>query len=808
MAVFTIAIFSSASLLFVVQPMVGKLLLPKLGGAPAVWNTCMMFFQATLLAGYLSAHLLTRYVKIHWQIGLFVGGLCLAFTTLPLSIDPRSVESLVNGAAPNSWLMGVLIRRVAPVFFMLSITSPLLQHWFGTLGHPRGHDPYFLYSASNIGSILSLLLFPFFLEVSWGVAELTQGWTWGFGLFIGLAATCGALSLRNLNSSQSRRSSLVPSDVSVPSAIVAPITWTRRTYWVVLSLIPSSLMLGVTTYISTDVSSVPLIWIIPLTIYLFTFVFAFARKQWFTSYWMGRIAALLIVTITVTVITGGNDPPCVIVPLHLLMFSAVAMFCHQRLANDRPESSRLTEFYLCMSIGGVLGGLCNAIVAPTLFSTIFEYPLMMFIATLFRETRADDKTQERSPYAADSGDFFVAERREPSGAVRENLEEPDGSRRSASKVSGNERSSFGLIGFGCAIFAMVLGLLYLVDHLVPADWIESIAKSVSLPKVQVETLLCFGPPACWLFSQLERKISFSVGLGAMLLVSVWNRSTDDRVLHQDRNFYGTLATNRDSLGEQVILRMVHGNTVHGCQWQDESKRNVPLTYYGVHSGVSQLIHARQSLSHQPLRIGAVGLGAGSLAAWCRPGDTIVYYEINPLVVEHAEKYFNYLSDARTRGVKVEIRTGDARLLLESEVHSVNSRPYDLLLVDAFSSDSIPVHLITREACAVYRESLKTDGVISFHISNRFLDLEPVLAALARQGNWLGYRYDFKDVSGNKGIDEKTGETASSWVMMTRETVHLGSMIDDAKLRPLQGNIQHRIWTDDYSNLLSVLVNRL
>jgi hypothetical protein len=763
MVVFTVAIFTSASLLFVVQPMVGKLLLPKLGGAPAVWNTCMLFFQATLLAGYLTAHLVTRHVGLGWQVVLFLVGLCLAFTTLPLSIAPDSISSLVQGADPNSWLIGVLIQRVAPVFFMLSITSPLLQHWFGNIGHPRGNDPYFLYSASNIGSILSLLLFPFVLEVSWGVGELAQGWKWGFGLFIGIAAIGGVLSLQRSKSFLSASSNSYPTGADPATKKVACIAWTRRAYWIVLSLIPSSLMLGVTTYISTDVSSVPLIWIVPLTIYLLTFVFAFARKQWFTSYWLGRVAALLIVTITVTVITGGNDPPYVIVPLHLLMFSAVAMLCHQRLASDRPDSTRLTEFYLCMSIGGVMGGLCNAILAPTLFTTIFEYPLMMFVASLFRETRSEDGARERSP--------------------------------------------LGLIMFGGTVFALVLGLSYAVNHLLSDLWLESLARVCSLSKSQIETLLCFGPPACWLLSQIERKNSFSIGLAAMLLVSVWNRSTDDRVLHQDRNFYGTLASNRDTLGSHTVLKMVHGNTVHGCQWQDESKRNVPLTYYGSNSGISQLIHACQSIKERPLRIGAIGLGAGSLAAWCRPGDIIVYYEINPLVVDHAEKYFHYLKDARANGVQVDVRIGDARLLLESEVQDADSKPYDLLIVDAFSSDSIPVHLITQEACSVYRQSLTTDGVMSFHISNRFLDLEPVLAALARQASWLGFRYDFRDNFGNKGIDEQSGETASSWGVLARQTANLGAMADDKKLRPLKEGSDHRIWTDDYSNLLSVLDSR-
>jgi hypothetical protein len=753
MVVFTASIFTSATLLFVVQPMVGKLLLPKLGGAPAVWNTCMLFFQATLLAGYFCAHLLTRYLPLRAQIAMYVMGLILAWTRLPLSVDPRSVQALLDGADPNGWLLSVLVMRVAPVFFMLSITSPLLQNWFSKSGHPNAHDPYFLYSASNIGSILSLVLYPFVMELTWGVREQTQNWTWGFMGFIGLAALCGVVA--SIGAGRGLRS-VASTTAATPSS---SISWKRRGYWVLLSAIPSSLMLGVTTYVSTDVSSVPLIWIIPLTLYLLTFVFAFGRKQWISAYWMGRIASLLILVIAVTVVTGANDPPGVIIPMHLLTFGAVAMFCHQRLAADRPDSSHLTEFYLWMSIGGVVGGLCNALLAPVLLTTIFEYPLAMLLASMVRETRAEDEVK---PYSKKK-----------------------------------------LAAIGVTLFAMVLGFDYCVTNYLAESTLTAISRVVPLAAGQVKTLLCFGIPACLVLSQLERRAAFSVGLGAILFFSVWKKSTDDNVLERGRNFYGTIATARETLKGGEVVRMFHGNTVHGWQWTDEARRGIPLTYYGEHSGVGQLIQMRQAASAKPLRIGAVGLGAGSMAAWLRPIDTMIYYEINPQVVDHAEKHFSYLSDARQRGATASVRIGDARLVLEDEMRKADEPKYDLLIVDAFSSDAIPVHLITDEACAIYRSMVTENGVVAFHITNRFLNLEPVLAKLAEESNWSGYRCDFRDLANGEAFDEKTGETVSSWVFLTEKTESLGRLASDSHLQKLQGKPDQRIWTDDYSNLLSV-----
>ncbi len=759
MVLFTVSIFTSATLLFVVQPMVGKLLLPKLGGAPAVWNTCMLFFQATLLAGYFCAHLMTKYLPLRSQVLLFVAGLVLALTRLPLSVDPRSIDALLRGADPNFWLLGVLVSRVAPVFFMLSITSPLLQKWFARTGHPRGDDPYFLYSASNIGSILSLVLYPFLFEVSWGVSAQATGWMWGFGAFISLATLCGFVSCVGAARPRNRASETLAATATPSTVNAQPVTWARRGYWVILSLIPSSLMLGVTTYISTDVSSVPLIWIIPLTIYLLTFVLAFGQRQWITPYRLGRIAALLILAITFTMVTGANDPPGLIIPLHLLMFGAVALFCHQRLAADRPDPSHLTEFYLWMSIGGVLGGLCNALLAPVLFATIFEYPLAMLVALLVRETRPADEA--------------------------------------------DAPSSWNVMKFGMAMLLLTIGLGQLVDVEMPAAWLAPITKILPLSVDQIKMLLRFGLPAALVLSQLNRRTCFTVGLGAMLFVNAWERSIDEKTIERDRNFYGTLATARDTLAGGEVLRMVHGNTIHGWQWTDAARRGIPLSYYGNHSGVGQLIQTWQAASNRPLRIGAVGLGAGSLAAWVRPGDTIVFYEINPQVVDHAERHFSYLSDARQRGATVEVRTGDARLVLEAEQRSQTAPPYDLLLVDAFSSDSIPVHLVTEEACNIYRSIVQPQGVVAFHITNRYLNLEPVLATLARRAEWSGFRYDFRELTNVTGIDQKTGETVSAWVLLTAQTANLGTLAQDSHLRPLVERPNQRVWTDDYSNLLSV-----
>lgn len=763
LVLFSVAIFTSATLLFVVQPMVGKILLPKLGGAPAVWNTCMVFFQAILLVGYLSAHLMTKYLSLRAQVVVFATALLLALASLPISVGPQWVERLLAGSDPVIWLLTVLLVRVAPVFFVLSVTSPLLQKWFAKSGHPHAHDPYFLYAASNVGSILALLSYPLLVEANMGVTEQTQTWMIGFGFFFFLASACGIASWYG-NRRSSYDLATTPRQTPVTQIVPQTLTWPRRARWILLSFIPSSLMLGVTTYISTDVSSIPLIWVVPLAMYLLTFVFAFSSRQWLSAYWIGRVAALLILSITVTVVTGANDPPIIIIPMHLLMFFTVAMFCHQRLAADRPDADYLTDFYLWLSVGGVLGGLFNALIAPSLFVTIIEYPLVMIVASYMRETRLSDTEQQAS--------------------------------------SSWKRST----GFAIGIFVATVTLKLFVERFLPV-LPASLDSILPLSVAQVQTLVIFGIPAAIVFHQLENRARFTAGLLAIFSVSVWDKQFDTQTLERGRNFYGTIATADESLAAGDVRKMFHGNTVHGWQWMDEDRRREPLAYYGPSSGVNKLI-VNRAAEKTNLNIGAIGLGAGTLAAVVRPSDSITFYEINPQVLDHAERHFTYLSDARKRGADAEVRLGDARLVLEAETRDEQPGNYDILVVDAFSSDSIPAHLITDECMKVYLDHLRPDGVIAFHITNRYLDLEPVLAILSDENGLTARSYQFQDVRDDGSIDQRTGETMSSWILIARDAASLDGLRDVPYLRPMRRNDDFRMWTDDYSNVISAFNTRL
>lgn len=761
---FSVAIFTSATLLFVVQPMVGKILLPKLGGAPAVWNTCMVFFQAILLAGYLSAHLITKHLSLRTQVFVFATALLMAMASLPISVGPQWVDSLLSGTDPVIWLLTVLLFRVAPVFFVLSVTSPLLQKWFAKSGHPHAHDPYFLYAASNVGSILALLSYPLLVEANMGVTEQTTTWMFGFGCFFFLATACGIASWYGNRKSSRDLAETTQHETRASQNRSQTLTWSRRARWILLSFIPSSLMLGVTTYISTDVSSIPLIWVVPLAMYLLTFVFAFSSRQLLSAYWTGRIASLLVLSITVTMVTGANDPPIIIIPMHLLMFFTVAMFCHQRLATDRPDADYLTDFYLWLSVGGVLGGLFNALIAPSLFVTIIEYPLVMIIASYMRETRLSDDEQQ---------------------------------------ATSNWKRA---VGFAIGIFIATVTLKLLVERLLPA-LPASLEGAIPLSIVQVQTLVIFGIPAALVFHQMENRARFTAGLFAIFCVSVWNQQCDSNTLERSRNFYGTIATADESLAAGDVRKMFHGNTVHGWQWMDENRRREPLAYYGPSSGVNKLI-VNRAAEKTNLHIGAIGLGAGTLAAVVRPSDSITFYEINPQVLDHAERHFTYLSDARQRGADAEVRLGDARLVLEAETRSEQPGNYDILVVDAFSSDSIPAHLITDECMKIYLDHLRPDGVIAFHITNRYLDLEPVLAILSDENKLAARSYQFQDVRDDGSIDQRTGETMSTWVLIARDAASLDGLSDVPHLRPIRRNDDFRLWTDDYSNVISAFNTRL
>ena len=477
----------------------------------------------------------------------------------------------------------------------------------------------------------------------------------------------------------------------------------------------------------------------------------------------------------VTVVLGANDPPSLTIPLHLLMFFTVAMFCHQRLAADRPAEDHLTDFYLWLSVGGVLGGIFNALLAPSLFSTIIEYPLIMSLASYFRITKPGAKTDDTGI-----------------------------SSRSSSSTSIEETSSLQqAVLFGGVVFFALLALSWL-SRAIPADWIAAIEKVTPLGASQIETLLVFAVPAALVLHNIERRSHFTFGLLAILSVSVFNQYTDADCLQRGRNFYGTIATKNAELSGGDVVKMFHGNTVHGWQWKDEARRQTALTYYGKSSGLGRLFADRQDKAAE-LNIGAIGLGAGTMAASLRATDSMTYYEINPQVVEHAEKYFTYLSDARTRGANVDIRLGDARLVLNQESRTdreTGSSRYDILVVDAFSSDAIPAHLLTNECVQLYLDRVKSDGAIAVHISNRFLNLAPVLAKLCEANDLFGYVYCFDEIENGQAFDPMTGETASLWILIARDKSSLPDLGEDHHAHTLRASPENRLWTDDYSNVLS------
>lgn len=785
LVLFSATIFASATLLFVVQPMVGKILIPMLGGAPAVWNTCMVFFQATLLVGYISAHLLTRYVPLRFQIVLFPAALLLAMQTLPMSVSQSEVDQLLAGATPSWWMLWVLLCNVAPVFFMMSMTSPLLQNWFARSGHRQSKDPYFLYAASNIGSILALLAYPLMIEVFMGVTDQTAAWATGFGLFIVLAAGCG---ITGWFGNRRIANELIQEHSTNNTTTANSLTWTRRAWWVLLAFVPSSLMLGVTTYLSTDVASIPLIWIVPLTIYLLTFVLAFASRQWISLAWAGKIAGVLTLAITFLMIIKNSEPQWLVVPMHLLMFFLVSLFCHGRLAEDRPEAKNLTDFYIWLSLGGVLGGLFNALVAPSLFVTIVEYPLIMALACFLRPSSTESSI---------SNTKATDEKSSPETATNDSQSTPQPS----VAVAPADSVMKGLL-VATAVFVSLIVMARINGLLVAycPSVFECLGQSSSA-RLHAAVLLFI--PATIVLAQINYRLRFAIGLTAILGVSLLGDSTNENVVERDRNFYGTIKTEKVVTDSGTLIRMVHGHINHGWQWMDAERKQMPLTYYGTNSGINQIIR-NQKNKRDSINVGVIGLGTGSLAALSRSDDQISFYEINPQVVDHAEKHFSFLKDARERGADVELKLGDARLVLESETRSGESNEFDVLAVDAFSSDSIPTHLVTTECLQAYMAHVNQNGVLAFHITNRYMDLEPVVAALIDANDLVGYSCSFQPVNPSD-LDKWQGETGSHWILISRNEAAL-KIPNASDFKELRRNNSKRVWTDDYSNVMSALRN--
>jgi hypothetical protein len=711
---FGAAIFLGAALLFVVEPMSARTALPLLGGGASVWTACMLFFQSALLAGYLYAHRTTR-LPARAQLLVHTALLALALLVLALPGGPPGDPS----GRPTGWLVLNLARTIGLPFVALAATSPLLSRWFSR----TGRDPYFLYAVSNAGSLFGLLAYPLLLEPLLPLGAQSRAWSAAFLLFVAMNLACVALTSRLSPS---------PSPALEPAPRPSQIPRRRRLTWLALAFVPSSLLLGVTTHISTDLAPVPLLWVLPLALYLVTFILAFSRAKLPIAN-LSTATALAAVAVAVVLVMDAKAPIKALIALHLAAFFVFALLCHRRLADDRPPPGALTTYFLVIALGGALGGLFNALVAPFVFRSILEYPLAISAVCLLRPGSAGRWVRALAPAA---GIFaFVA-------VAGEAL-------RRAGRVEG-----------------------YLAPQLL-----------VALPAL-----------ACLLV--LRSRVAFALAVAA-LLFAPRPLAEERRTLHAERTFFGVhrvFATGAD--GAWHVL--MHGSTVHGVENMraDAILGHPPTTYFhrtGPIGDVFRLLDA--SRSNGPIAV--VGLGAGTLAAYSRADRAMTFYEIDPAVRQIAEDpaLFTYLYDARTRFGSVSIELGDGRV----NVGQAPDRSFALIIVDAFSSDAIPIHLITREAVALYEKKLEPGGLIAFHVTNRHLALAPVVARVAEALGLVAVRRIDDASPAARAHDAKR---PSEWVVVAEDIGRVGMLLA-SDWHELGGD-DAALWTDDFSNLLGAV----
>jgi SAM-dependent methyltransferase len=736
-ALFVATVFASAALVFMVEPMVARLVLPLLGGGPSIWNTSLAFFQTALLAGYAYAHLLQRAGSVRRQVMIHMALVVLAAVVLPLRV--HELLGPPTSTHPALWLLGVLAVSVGPPFAVLSATAPLVQAWHARTIGAEGEEPYGLYAASNLGSLIALVAYPALVEPLVTLHAQALGWSFGYATFALLIGSLGFIA----------QSSARPAAAIVGDSEAEPVTWADRLMWLILAAIPSSLMLGVTTYITTDVASAPFLWVLPLALYLATFIIAFqARPLMSRSRVLPRQA--IAVLVCAAMLPFRASPFFVQLPVQLVAFFLTALMCHQALVARRPHAGHLTEFYLWMSAGGVVGGAFNAFAAPVIFSNDWEYPIVLVLAALVRPWGP-----ERTPIWA----WAVL-----AGSVI------------------------------CSALAPVLGT-FIPPHLTPQAQIWGLSQANLLIGI-VRGLLAAA--AIVGFGLRNRALLFFCALAAL---SMGAQAAADRVdtRHTWRSFFGVLGlseTRADPLGGQVRM-LAHGTTLHGAEAVNPRFKCYPLVYYTPITPIGQVLRA-EAAAKPSLRIGVTGLGTGSVAAYVRPTDHLTFFEIDPLVIQVAtdRRYFRYISDC-AKG-PVDFVVGDARQTLAKQPRDA----FDVLLIDAFSSDAVPTHLLTVEAVKGYLSHLKPDGVLILHLSNRNLDLDGPAqsAAIAAGGSALFQEHEAPN--GPLGF----WESAEDAVIVGRNPQAIAQFAKDPRWVEANPNFV-RPWTDDYVNLIGALWRR-
>jgi len=715
---FVATIFAGSFLLFLTQPMIAKMALPRLGGAPAVWNSAMLVYQGLLLGGYAYAHWIGRF-EVRKQALIQLTLLSLAALWLPLSLS----ASLVAGATPTIAVPLLLLTSVGPLFFAISAQSPLIQRWFGAA--KPGANPYALFAASNLGSFGGLLAYPVLVEPLMSVSAQRLLWTSGYALLVLLVVACAAL--------------LPQSGSARPDAPVKAAPSKRMALrWTILAAIPSGLMLSTTSHLTTDIIAMPMIWVFPLALYLLTFTIAFSERNSITAL-VQRCFPIVLTAGAVTAF-GSGLMPLVSALLSLALLFIVGVTLHRVLYDSRPDAVHLTRFYLCTSLGGVLGGAFCALIAPSIFDWVYEHPLLIFAAAVLAPQRA---------IFGKFGRLWTDKVRAPKIARR----------------------------FVLTLAVLVIAASELLFWDQPS-WVRTVA---------VEAMALAA-----LFATGQRTL-FAMAIAAIMLGSGASRlyssvATDTSI----RSYFGVYQIAKDDRSHTLV----HGTTEHGLQLRSAEALTTPTTYYAEGSGVASALKVTSSIFGPDARIAVIGLGAGTLACYKQPAQTWRFYEIDPAIVEIAEnpEMFSFLSRC-SPGVSVDV--GDARLILSTE----RLQPHDVLVVDAFSSDAVPAHLLTVEAFHIYRQRLSDDGLLLVHITNRFIDLEPVLAAAAATGGWHSARRKYYP----DPAAAAKGASASDWVALSQSPASIAKLEETGGWTKLRQRPGFSPWTDDYGSVLPLIM---
>jgi hypothetical protein len=730
-AIFASAIFLSAALLFLIEPMFTKMVLPRLGGSPSVWSVALVFFQSALVAGYAYAHWLTRSIRHPYSILVHLLVLLGACTALPLTVAARWEHP--PPSRETMWLIALFAASIGLPFFALAGNGPLLQSWLSGVASARSIDPYRLFAISNMGSLLALLSYPFLIEPLLGLTDQTWYWSLGFYLLLAIVAGCGYVIAKD-NGPHRQACGVAPAE---PVEITAP-SWQDCGLWLLLSAVPAGLLIAVTAHISTDIAAVPLLWVIPLALYLLSFVAVFARHPLIPQRLVLAAQPLFIIALVAFIVFEPTKKIIWLVSVHLAVFFVCALMCHGELARTRPRASQLTAFYLCIAAGGMIGGLAAGVIAPHAFNWVAEYPVLIALAVLCR------------PPIASAGQ----------GLMR-------------------------ALGFTALAAA---GLFLLL-----CTFFRSLFDEPTFNRAVAGLLIASVP-----FWRSPLPLAAIVG---SILVAEHTLFEQPGTLSV-RSFFGVAKVLESPDGQFRILQ--HGTTLHGAERiRDPYGRPVtgapePLLYYYNGSGIAQSFDAVRARAGGAIRTAVIGLGAGALACQAHPNDTLEFYEIDPAIVRIARdsNLFSFLSMCRP---DTPITLGDARL----ELKQAPSGAYDLIIVDAFSSDAIPIHLLTREAMAEYLEKLSPNGLIVMHISNRHLELASVVAGIAAANNLLTL------VSDGPDLDEAANpyKFAGTVAALARRMTDFGPLADSPDWEQLQPDPRQSVWTDDYSNVAGALLRK-